>query len=504
MSRTKKVEFIDNKSINSSALDVLRLETTRRLDPTQRTALGQFMTPGTVANFMAALFSRRTLPVRLLDAGAGVGSLTAAFLNKWGNTDCVVWAYEIDNFLSSILNETLSAYSGDTFEASIVNRDFIEDVVFRLKFGTHPKFTHAILNPPYKKINSDSVHRALLRAIGLETVNLYTAFVGLTIELMVDGGEIVAIIPRSFCNGLYYLPFRKWLLKKTSIERIHLFHSRTSAFSDDDVLQENIIVKVVKGQPQRSVVITTSSDANFSDLQSHRYEFTEIVRRDDPQSFIHVPLTPGHSDLRPHNAMSSLDEIGLEVSTGPVVDFRLREFLRDESGEDTVPLLYATHFVNGKMNWPRQSKKPNAMVNCRETAKWLYPSGFYTVVRRFSSKEERRRIVAHVVDPTQLASEAIAFENHLNVFHSRKNGLDSELAYGLCVFLNSTSVDEYFRRFSGHTQVNATDLRILRYPQTKKLKQLGRWAQKQQILTQKLIDSQIDKTLGATHDYLKG
>jgi ribonucleoside-diphosphate reductase alpha chain len=43
------------------------------------------------------------------------------------------------------------------------------------------------------------------------------------------------------------------------------------------------------------------------------------------------------------------------------------------------------------------------------------------------------------------------------------------------VFLNSTAVDDYFRRFSGHTQVNATDLRLLRYPETEELKQLGQW-----------------------------
>jgi hypothetical protein len=33
-------------------------------------------------------------------------------------------------------------------------------------------------------------------------------------------------------------------------------------------------------------------------------------------------------------------------------------------------------------------------------AKALLPSGFYVVVKRFSAKEERRRIVAAVWDPT--------------------------------------------------------------------------------------------------------
>jgi len=139
-------------NIDSSALDLMRLEATRLLNPKQRIALGQFMTPSSVADFMASLFSNKKGPVRLLEAGAGMGSLIAAFINRWGNANSSVWAYEVDNVLALVLGETLRKYSGETFEASILQRDFIEDAVFRLKLGKHPKFTHAILNPPYKKI----------------------------------------------------------------------------------------------------------------------------------------------------------------------------------------------------------------------------------------------------------------------------------------------------------------------------------------------------------------
>jgi adenine-specific DNA-methyltransferase len=179
------------------------------------------------------------------------------------------------------------------------------------------------------------------------------------------------------------------------------------------------------------------------------------------------------------------------VSTGPVVDFRLKKFLRDQPGIGDAPLLYPTHFTNGSLEWPRQSKKPNAIVNNAETRKWLYSTGSYTVVRRFSSKEERRRIVAHVVAPEAFKSNAIGFENHLNVYHSGKKGLDRAIAHGLSVFLNSTAVDDYFRRFSGHTQVNATDLRLLRYPELKELETLGQWAQNLDFLTQAVIDQQV-------------
>lgn len=475
------------------ALKQMRLEASRRLDPERRAELGQFMTPESVAKFMAGLFSQRSGAIRLLDAGAGVGSLTGAFLNRWGSDDVRATVYEIDGTLAAYLRETLRAFGNGRFQANVIDRDFIQDAVYKITMGRKGAgFTHAILNPPYKKINSDSQHRALLHAVRLETVNLYTAFVGLAIELMAQCGEIVAIIPRSFCNGPYYRPFREWVFDKASIDHIHLFHSRTSAFHDDDVLQENVIIKLVRGKKQGEVTITTASDARFSDLQAHDYPFSEIVHEGDEQKFIHVPAGPsdGSLDGAPL-AGRSLDEIGLEVSTGPVVDFRLKEFLRKNAGKGMAPLLYPAHFVSGNLEWPRQSKKPNAVVDSPETRKWLYPRGFYTVVRRFSSKEERRRIVAHVVAPAAFQSDRIGFENHLNVFHSGKIGISGDVAHGLAVFLNSTSVDNCFRQFSGHTQVNATDLRLLRYPELPELEKLGRWARTQASLTQESTDHQV-------------
>lgn len=477
-------------------IDRTRLEANGRLIPARKIALGQFMTPTAIADFMASLFSQRSGAVRLLDAGAGVGSLTDAFIKRWGGRDVCVTAYEIDPTMLGYLRQTLGAH-GNSAGAKIVERDFIQDAVYRIKLGNREHFTHAILNPPYKKINSGSEHRALLRAVGLETVNLYAAFLGLAIELMEEGGELIAIIPRSFCNGLYYKPFREWIFQKTSVEHIHLFHSRTSAFIDDEVLQENIIIKLVRGKTQGRVTISTASDARLSDLQTHEYGFSEIVNDADSQKFIHVPTSPSHTGAAGVPlAARSLDEIGLEVSTGPIVDFRLKEFLREQPESGSVPLLYPTHFVNGYLEWPRQSRKPNAIVNNAETQKWLYPNGSYTVVRRFSSKEERRRIVAHVVDPSAFTANAIGFENHLNVFHSGKRGIAKNVAHGLAVFLNSTAVDHYFRRFSGHTQVNATDLRLLRYPELAELETLGRWTRKQDRLTEELINQQIEALNG--------
>lgn len=190
----------------------------------------------------------------------------------------------------------------------------------------------------------------------------------------------------------------------------------------------------------------------------------------------------------------SLDDIGIMVSTGPVVDFRLKEYLQEMPDANTVPLLYPGHFIGQTLDWPKSGfKKPNAIKRNAKTEKWLYPNGFYCIVRRFSSKEEKRRVVANVVHPDSFFdTEMLGFENHLNVFYEGKKGLPKSLAYGLATFLNTTAVDENFRRFNGHTQVNATDLRHIKYPSRKAIMALGEWAIYCGDPTQSLIDRQLE------------
>jgi adenine-specific DNA-methyltransferase len=124
----------------------------------------------------------------------------------------------------------------------------------------------------------------------------------------------------------------------------------------------------------------------------------------------------------------------------------------------------------------------------------LVPKGHYVLVKRFSSKEEKRRVVAVVLDPNDVPGNWVGLENHLNYFHASGKPLSAELAAGLNVFLNSTIVDTYFRQFNGHTQVNATDLRMLRYPSRGMLISMGRRAQTMEH-TQEAIDRLMDDAL---------
>ncbi|HVC60727.1 MAG TPA: Eco57I restriction-modification methylase domain-containing protein [Acetobacteraceae bacterium] len=467
--------------------------------PVSRQAhLGQFMTPPSIARFMCGLFSP-SMPsrVRLIEAGAGRAALTSAFIERWVpyiTENLEAHAYEYDETVTDELRQILTECEKiGGVSTKIFSGDFIETAATMIRLHRGPRYSHAILNPPYKKINNDSKHRQWLRAVGLETVNLYTGFLALVIELLEPGGQAVAIIPRSFCNGPYYKPFRAFMAARSAIRHIHLFKSRSKAFKADDVLQENVIIHLERDAPQADVAISTSTDDTFSDYSTQIYPFNQIVFDDDPEKFIHIPTASMEADAENLGVFrAGLSDLGIEVSTGPVVDFRLRDWLCQMPESGTVPLLYSGHFSAAGVAWPIPTlKKPNAIRRNSDTEKWLYPNGFYAVVRRFSSKEEKRRIIASVVDPGALPGEVLGFENHLNVFHQGRQPLPELVARGLSVFLNGTGADRLFRRFNGHTQVNATDLRQMKYPDRDTLIKLGKWSKKNPIATQEIIDQTI-------------
>lgn len=363
-----------------------------------------------------------------------------------------------------------------------------------------PSFDAAIANPPYRKISSDSAERRALRSVGVETSNLYSGFIALIQRLLVPGGQLVGITPRSFCNGPYFRPFREDFLNHLELRRLHVFESRKAAFREDSVLQENIIFHAVKGRNQpREMVISSSSGEHGDVIAETVFPFVEVVRPHDAEKFIHIPSAPSHATAKEtmDGLSSSLASLGVTVSTGRVVDFRLKDALRKEPERGTVPLLYPCHFNGGTVHWPKpEARKPNAILDNDETRRWLVPSGVYLLTKRFTSKEERRRLVACMFDPEQVKAKWVGFENHLNYFHASGHGLERSLAVGLYVFLNSTVVDQYFRRFSGHTQVNATDLRTLAYPDRDTLQSMGR-AMKALDHSQEEIDQLVTKHLHA-------
>ncbi|MCX5825246.1 MAG: Eco57I restriction-modification methylase domain-containing protein [Deltaproteobacteria bacterium] len=496
----------------SNTLDHVRRTVNGRTQRAERSDIGQFLTPAAIARFMASMFTPNRLDhVRILDAGAGAGVLFSAYVETLVSEgrrplSIEVVAYENDQSILSELAQTMArceaacGKTGTAFHGEVRGEDFVAAAIAQteegLFAGPGERFTHAILNPPYKKINGQSATRKRLDAAGMEVSNLYAAFVWLAARMLTPGGELTAITPRSFCNGPYFRRFRFAFLEMMSLRRIHVFDSRKKAFGDDDVLQENVIYHAVREEKNSERVIISSSEGlDFERATIRSVPYDQVIRPKDRDAFIHLVLNQADDRVveRMRRFKATLHDLGLDVSTGRVVDFRAREHLRPQPEKGTAPLVYPCHFRDGFVNWPAPSgKKANAIALSAQTQDLLVATDYYVLTKRFSSKEERRRVVAAVYDPHRIASPLVGFENHLNYFHAGGKGMPEQMAKGLALYLNASLFDCHFRLFSGHTQVNATDLRKMTYPSRDQLMRLGLHVQ-DRMPDQETIDKILER-----------
>jgi adenine-specific DNA-methyltransferase len=213
-----------------------RQTVSHELSAKHRASLGQFFTPRATASFLAELFD---LPergsFRLLDPGAGVGSLSAAvvarIIQERPELELHVTAFEVDEclipHLAASLDECIAAAAehGVSVAHEVRHASFVEYATGWL-FEQPQRFDAVIANPPYKKVNANAPERVAAETRGLRASNLYTIFTGLAAELTVDGGQMSVIIPRSWANGPYHEAFRRFLLDRFSLDFLHVYEKR--------------------------------------------------------------------------------------------------------------------------------------------------------------------------------------------------------------------------------------------------------------------------------------
>ena len=454
--------------------DYLNQELEVANDRSQRSNIGQFTTPSEVAHTIASLAEPVGPTLRVVDPGAGAGALMLALIaeliERELRLDIEVELVEADATAIRLLRRAAqearatAESCGLTLTTRIIESDFC-DVS---GWAGHRRFDLAIMNPPYMKLASgDRRRRMILSRYGIDCPNLYAAFLGVASTLLRDGGQLIAITPRSFTNGLYFTNFRKELMSRAAFRRVILFDHRNRLFRSSSVLQETIIFSLRMGTEgnTETVRVETRADHLTEPHQIHDVPHANIVFPADCQKFINLPASPEETQVSSEVAKlpADLSSLHLEVSTGPVVDFRCRGALTLAGASGSVPLIYPANIKVTGVQWPVETTKPQGFAASITTRRMLFPNGPYVVIKRFSAKEERRRVVAGSYLPVE-GYDYVAFENHVNVVHRNRGPISESEAVQLAGFLNSQLVDTYFRMFSGSTQVNASDLRRMRFP----------------------------------------
>ena len=454
----------------------------------ERKNTGHYGTPAVVANYMAGLFPRiPSEPIRVLDPGAGVGSLSAAVCERMleqgepRQLEFEVW--ENDPKLERRLHATMNACqkalqrAGHTMTYSVRTEDFILSNTQKTLFDDGPQesFHLAILNPPYFKLRKDSPHARAMNHLVHGQPNIYSCFMAATADLLLPGGQMVAITPRSYFNGSYFKRFRCWFLERMAARHIHVFESRTETFRDNAVLQENVILRAEKRGTPKSIVLTSSYGREFTQLERCESPYDKVVDNSTGDHIIRVTVNSTEREVM--NTLDSLpqrfSDLGYEISTGPVVAFRAKEFLRENKASDTAPLLWMHNVRPFITRFPPQNGKPTHIAVSDASKKLLVPAKRYVLLKRFTSKEEAKRLVAGIVQADDSYSEWIGLENHLNYVYRPGEDLDITETVGLAAYFNSTLVDRYFRAISGNTQVNAREIRNMPAPSLETLRRIG-------------------------------
>ena len=475
----------------------------------EKKILGQYFTDSPIAEFMSSIIDIESLNpnrVRLLDCGAGHGMLTAStafFLLKNGIHKIEATLYELDEkvivYLKHVLKDIKSVFEreGKVFDYKIVNDDF---VTLRPDLNEQLKFDVSVINPPYFKYSvKESVYSKKTLDLFKGDPNIYASFIAITLSAMDSKGQVIVISPRSFLNGLYFKGFRKYLLNNSRIDLVHIFNSRKDVFVDSDILQENIIFKMIKTNEPYSGITISTSNGLFDLHNSNRaiYPKDIIIDESNNEEIIRIPENEDDYRVlqRAEKLPSTFSEEGYFISTGPVVEFRTRQYLTNShNGQKQVPLIRAHNVKIDGIVWDGTSNKDLSFNLKPNHDKHLSKNCRFLILKRFTSKDEPRRLVAGVYEPRG-GIDYIGITNKLNYIGRKDDVLSSQEVLGLSILFNSEFMDKYYRCISGNTQVNATDIRIMRIPTRKQIIKLGKLMGEHVSLNHKIIEQTLKHIL---------
>jgi adenine-specific DNA-methyltransferase len=290
-----------------------------------------------------------------------------------------------------------------------------------------------------------------------------------------DDGEMVYIMPRSWTSGAYFSSFRNFLLSQGRLTDIHLFDSRDNVFDKENVLQETMIVKLKKTQTTPKMIkVSSSVDSNdFSQNTLLAAPYDVVVS--GKSNFVYLVRTGAEIDaVKSLNSIGkNMPSIGLKMKTGLTVDFRNHKLLRNSKGEHIVPLFQAQHIKDGQVVFP--TVKEYEFIT-DELPSMLQHNRNYLFVKRFTSKEERRRLQCGIYLARIFPEyKKISTHNKINFIDTIDGSImTEELVYGLYVIFNSSLYDKYYRILNGSTQVNATEINTVPVPERYEIERLGR------------------------------
>jgi len=462
---------------------------------------GQFLTPSTIARFMGRMAKTIKSQVSILDPGCGTAILSCAIVENLVATKSDLKSinldvYEIDNEILSFSTNVLDFLKewlrnkNISFQYNLIQEDFILKNADVLKREV-PLFNNIetleydfiISNPPYFKLNKEDTRAKAAESITNGQPNIYALFMAISSKMLCYNGQLIFITPRSYASGSYFKSFREFFFSNVTIDHIHLFNSRKDAFNRDNVLQETLILKATKRNDVNSdsnvIITSTKGIKDLSNPVLKNYPQNQILNLKSKEKILHIPVNDAEKEIidlfRSWNG--SLNKYNIQISTGPVVAFRATEYIREvyeNNGIILAPLIWLHNVFKMHITWPvHRPNKGQYLQICSGSMYLLLPNKNYILLRRFSAKDDKSRLIASPYFAKVQDAEFVGIENKVNYIYRPKAELERNEVFGLAAILNSKLFDNYFRIFNGNVNVSATELREMPLPPLELIKQIG-------------------------------
>ena len=460
---------------------------------------GQYFTPVEIAALMGSFSNYSNTSLRILDPGCGTAILTCALAEHLATNRNLksinLVVYETDTALIPFSEQSLNylkvwLQSKDVdFHYTLNTNDFILENANCLSENGNlfseniEPFDIIISNPPYFKLPIEDKRAIAAKAVVNGHPNIYAIFMAIAAKLLKENGELIFITPRSYASGGYFKLFREYFFKIIEIDNVHLFVSRKDTFNRDKVLQEIVIIKgkrKSKNNPNHNVIV--SSSQGLKDIftpQTKTFQQKVLIDLMSNEKILYLPTNDfEESIINIFNKWhGNLNKYNIQISTGPVVAFRSKAYIQDNYENGTVflaPLFWLHNVKQMILEWPLPKPDKGQYVRIeKESKSILIPNKNYIFLRRFSSKDDKCRLVAAPYFCNFIKSEYIGVENKVNYIYRPKGHLDRSEVVGICALLNSTLFDSFFRIFNGNVNVSATELRDIPLPALETIKEIG-------------------------------
>lgn len=251
-------------------------------DPAGRKALGQYMTPGRVAE---ALLDRVSLApgMTVLDPGVGTGELLRAALDREPRIRATGW--DVDSQVLEAARRLVPEADLSRRSALDADRSWGWDLV--------------IGNPPYLQLKLDPSARKRFSGVISGRPNIFALFFQAGLEQLRPGGTLAFIVPPSMNSGAYFESLREYLTARARIADLTILPGSSIFEGANTAVQLLVLEKC-----ERSVPAGDPTPVSFAFL------------REVPEAgFRRVIFSPDPSRLAAaFEGRRTLWELGLEAS----------------------------------------------------------------------------------------------------------------------------------------------------------------------------------------------